>query len=285
MTETIILASNRNLITFCEFIEIDYSICSSALCCVLDYLKTILADSKKYSSSRKDRFEIRANEYNWSLRLTTKSQELISIMLECILANEKCCYLEINKIIHQDGKYNDILELSYHPLSFRQPDNTIRNAIINTFQNENIDAEFRNIVLLGGECTLFGRLFNDTIAKHFITDYKSIYEDLKCNHSRSDNISLVDYKKCSLEWKKYSIDNGIWGKYEMCIIANTGYQGLGKHLANELLHSGADTIYIVSCNEISFRNDYIILAEDYKIDWKKEIKTNYSVWIYKLSIS
>ena len=189
----------------------------------------------------------------------------------------QCCYLEINKIIHKDGKYKDILELEYHPLSFRQPDNNIRNTIITFFQNNIItDTRINTLVCIGGECTLFGRIFKSISRKYFLTDYKSIYNDLVCNYLDCENISLIDYKTSSLEWDKYS-RVGV-----MCIIANTGYQGLGIHLAEELIRSNAEIIYIVSCNVKSFQNDYLILGIRYRINKQIEIKTNYLVWIYKL---
>ena len=87
---------------------------------------------------------------------------------------------------------------------------------------------------------------------------------------------MIDYKTCSLEWQKYTGGEG------MCIIANTGYQGLGANLANELTYSQSKIIYIISCNETSFQKDFAILETHYLIDRKIEIKTNYAVWIYKL---
>jgi len=280
--ETIILAPSRNLITFTYFNQIDTTICSRELNSILEYIKSILA-SINYLGVKTDKFEVRGNEYNWSLRLSTKSESMGTCILKYILADAKCCYLEINKIIHKAGKYKDILELEYHPLSFRQPDNTIRNTIITFFQNElatlqcNTLVCSNTLVCIGGECTLFGRIFNSISSKYFLTDYQSIYDDLVCNYPDCENIKLIDYKTCSLEWDKYSRD-GV-----MCIIANTGYQGLGMHLAGELICSNAERIYIVSCNETSFQNDYLILGTQFKIDSKKEIKTNYSVWIYKLN--
>jgi hypothetical protein len=271
------------MITFSEITQIDYKICSKELNLILEYIKSILA-SINYLGVKTDKFEVRGNEYNWSLRLSTKSDELSTCILKCILADVKCCYLEINKIIHKDGKYKDILDLEYHPLSFRQPDNNIRNKIITFFQNNIIaDTRINTLVCIGGECTLFGRIFKSISRKYFLTDYKSIYDDLIWNYSDySDyqsykDIALIDYNTCYIEWDKYSRDGG------MCIIANTGYQGLGIHLAEELIRSNAERIYIVSCNETSFQNDYLILGTRFRIDSKKEIKTNYSVWIYKLN--
>lgn len=277
--ETIIMAPSRNLITFSYFSKIDTTICTPELNIILEYIKSILA-SINYSGLKTDKFEVRGNEYNWSLRLSTKSDELSTCILKCILADVKCCYLEINKIIHKDGKYKDILELEYHPLSFRQPDNNIRNTIIIFFQNELATLQCNTLVCIGGECTLFGRIFKSVAHKYFLTDYKSIYDDLKWNYPDCQSykdIALIDYNTCSIEWDKYS-RGGV-----MCIIANTGYQGLGIHLAKELIRANAERIYIVSCNETSFQNDYLILGTRFRIDSKKEIKTNYSVWIYKLN--
>lgn len=306
MDEIIILEPCRNLIAFSNFADIDYNICNSSLKLILKHiLKVILKlelelehipkDIKHFAGCGKHKFEIRANDFNWSLRLCTQSEPLIAGIRQYCMTDGKCCYLEINKIIHKDGKFHDILELDYHPLSFRQPDDNIRHTIITYFQKEynQLQQVANTFIYIGGECTLFGRIFSKIFNKvfsdrfenhsrdYFITDFQSIYDDLKYNYSNSENsnsenIMLIDYKTCSLEWEKYS------GGMGMCIIANTGYQGLGINLSQELTRSGSDVIYIISCNETSFQKDFTILETHYFIKRKIEIKTNYSVWIYKL---
>lgn len=292
MDEIIILEPCRNLLAFSDFSDIDYNICNSSLKLILKsvlkyVLKYVLEDIKPFAECGKHKFEIRANDFNWSLRLCTKSEPLIAGIRQYCMADGKCCYLEINKIIHKNRKYHDILELDYHPLSFRQPDDNIRNTIITYFQKEynQLQQVANTFIYIGGECTLFGRVFGNKLENHsryyFITDFQSIYDDLKYNYSNSENsnsenIMLIDYKTCSLEWEKYSCGMG------MCIIANTGYQGLGINLSQELTLSRSDVIYIISCNETSFQKDFAILETHYFIKRKIEIKTNYSVWIYKL---
>ena len=279
MGEIIILEPCRNLLAFSDFADIDYNICNTALKRIL---KLILGDIKHFARCGKNKFEIRANDFNWSLRLCTQSEPQFAGIRQYCMADAKCCYLEINKIIHKDGKFHDILELDYHPLSFLQPDYNIRTAIINYFQEEynKLQQVAHTFIYIGGECTLFGRVFGKDLEIHsrdyFITDFQSIYNDLKYNYSNLENISLIDYKTCSLEWQKYTCGEG------MCIIANTGYQGLGANLANELTRSGSAVIYIISCNESSFQKDFAILETNYFIQRKTEIKTNYSIWIYKL---
>jgi hypothetical protein len=280
--ETIILEPSRNMIIFSEVKQIDYNICSTELKHILEYIKSILEDIN-YIALKTDKFEVRGNKFNWSVRISTKSNELISCILKYILADEKCIYLEINNNIYKHTKYKDILELQYHPLSFRQPDNNIRNYLIKFFQHHIIThTNINTLICIGGECTLFGKILSHIKTQYFITDYQSIYDDLKFNYPNCQNISFIDYKKCSLEWiySITTINNNIDNK--ICIIANTGYQGLEKHLSTELTNSNADIIYIISCNKKSFQNDYLIMNIKYKIENQIEIKTNYSIWINKL---
>jgi hypothetical protein len=323
-SEKIILEPSRNILSFSfaslSEIEIDYSICNNPL---QKIIKSILEDIKinlpediltpsenksykqKNNKTNKYTFEIRANEFNWSLRLSTSSGILseklmafIEYILKSYLEDAKCVYLEINKIIHKEAKFKDILELEYHPLSFRQPDDNIRNWIIQFFQNEfyqlnqlkaNIDC-WETVFCIGGECTLFGKILSSIHRKYFLTDFQSIYDDLRYNYSdkpdnpgtsdntgNPENILQIDYKTVSLDWEKYICDLG-----KNVIIANTGYQGLGENLASELGISKSKVIYLISCNETSFQKDFAILEKKYRMDRKIEIRTNYSVWIYKL---
>jgi tRNA/tmRNA/rRNA uracil-C5-methylase (TrmA/RlmC/RlmD family) len=99
----------------------------------------------------------------------------------------------------------------------------------------------------------------------------------KDNTVNPENILQIDYKTVSLDWEKYKCDLG-----KNVIIANTGYQGLGENLASELGISKSKVIYLISCNETSFQKDFAILEKKYRMDRKIEIRTNYSVWIYKL---
>jgi hypothetical protein len=299
-----VLQPSRNLITFSRISEIDITICSTSLINVITELKPILEDVSIIDSL--DKVEIRANDFNWSIRITVKSLQVEYVVKKCILGTSifvSCVLLEINKIIHKQSKFKDILELEYHPLSFRQPDNTIRTEIITYFQNEfttitnttttntstspntstSHNKTCNTFVMIGGECTLFGKVLEqltDKMEIYFLTDFKSIYNDLEWNYLHLTNdperIKLINYKTCKIEWEKYVSSRGI------CIIANTGVHGLGKHLAKEITNSNAEIIYVVICNEISFREDYLILGALYEIHSKIEIKTNYSVCIYKL---
>lgn len=308
-SEQIILEASRNILSFSfafplsslSETEIDYSICNNPL---QKIVKSIIANIKinlleeLLTPSSKNTFEIRANEFNWSLRLSTNSEKLIEYILKSYLEEEKCVYLEIKNIvkqnkkqsdtiIHKAGKFKDILELEYHPLSFRQPDDTIRNWIIQFLTKEANCGRWETLICIGGECTLFGKILSSIPKKYFLTDFQSIYDDLKYNYKDNtdntynfatlDNILRIDYKTCSIDWEKYNCDLG-----KSVIIANTGYQGLGENLSSEIGNSGANRIYIISCNETSFQKDFGILGKRYMIDRKIEIRTNYSVWIYKL---
>ena len=147
-----------------------------------------------------------------------------------------CCYLEINKKVIHNELFIDI-----------------------------------KLFLIGGECVLFGKLFNKN-HKTFYTDFESIYNDCKYNHPEYPTY-LINYNTCNITFEMDSI-----------IITNTGYQGLGINLSNNLLLSKCHYIYIISCNKHSFQKDFKILSGNYKINNVMEIKTNYSVWIYKLKI-
>jgi len=325
-SEKIILEPSRNILSFSlsslSETEIDYSICNNPL---QKIIKSILEDIKinlpkdilTLSENKSDKqtnkkinnktnkytFEIRANEFNWSLSLSTSSEILstklmafIEYILKSYLEDAKCVYLEINKIIHKEAKFKDILELEYHPLSFRQPDDNIRNWIIQFITKEaNID-RWETLICIGGECTLFGKILSSIHRKYFLTDFQSIYDDLKYNYYdklykldkldklnkkdntvNPENILQIDYKTVFLDWEKYICDLG-----KSVIIANTGYQGLGENLASELRISKSKVIYIISCNETSFQKDFAILGKRYRICRKIEVRTNYAVWIYKL---
>jgi hypothetical protein len=317
-SEQIILEASRNILSFSlsslSETEINYSICNNPL---QKIIKSILADIKNIlpdtilsqsnnnnNNKGKNTFEIRANEFNWSLRLSTNSEKVIEYILKSYLEEEKCVYLEIKNIvkqnkkqsdtiIHKAGKFKDILDLEYHPLSFRQPDDNIRNWIIHFFQNEFYELKancdrWQILICIGGECTLFGKIISSIHRKYFLTDFQSIYNDLKYNYSGTlnnpnkldnlENILLIDYKTVSIDWEKYNCDLG-----KSVIIANTGYQGLGENLASQLAISKISVIYIISCNETSFQKDFVILGQRYIVDRKIEIRTNYSVWIYKLT--
>jgi len=202
-----------------------------------------------------------------------------------------CCYLEINKKVIHNGLFIDVIKIneldnndeldnneldisiSYNPKSFIQPDDTIRYGFIHYLLLERKDILQENIklFLIGGECVLFGKLFNKN-HKTFYTDFESIYNDCKYNHPEYQT-HLINYNTCNIAFGINSI-----------IIANTGYQGLGINLSNNILLSQCHYIYIISCNENSFQKDFKILSGNYKIDSVLEIKTNYSVWIYKLKI-
>ena len=316
-SEQIILEASRNILSFSlsslSETEIDYSICNNPLQKIIksiladikiNLLDTILSHSNNNNNNNnnkgKNTFEIRANEFNWSLRLSTNSEKVIEYILKSYLEEEKCVYLEIKNIvkqnkkqsdtiIHKAGKFKDILDLEYHPLSFRQPDDNIRNWIIQFFQNEFYELKancdrWQTLICIGGECTLLGKILSSIHRKYFLTDFQSIYDDLKNNYSgtldtteNQENILLIDYKTVSLDWKKYICNLG-----KSVIIANTGYQGLGENLASQLAISKISVIYIISCNETSFQKDFAILEQRYIVDRKIEIITNYSVWIYKL---
>ena len=308
----------RNLITFSKFSEIDYSILNPELRDLLTTLSGIL-DHSRVDGSSDDTFnfhivwEFRSNAINWSARifiqlLNKKSKKVNTVKpdieslqtyvktlipeLEKVISRP-CCYFEMNGKVIMDGKFRGSwFDIRYHPRSFRQPDDTITLELINYFQKEmhQLDPRENNkrktFYLFGGECVLMGKIIKKNGHDHnhnrnhkcvFYTDFPSIYEDCQVNHPDSletGNVHLVDYKTCDLV-AELNKEPGI-------AFMNTGYNGMGGNLANNLVKSGCELVYVISCNEKSFQNDFAILSGRYKIMDVMEIKTNYSVWIYKI---
>jgi len=175
--------------------------------------------------------------------------------------------------------------LEYDPRSFRQPDDSIREYMIKWFQNTipRVSRVWDTIIFFGGECTLLGKILSGySKQQYFYTDYPSIYSDIKRNY-KNPSVELIDYD--TWEWEA----KGIWKKdledmrRTLCCIVNTGYQGMGFNLATEVGKIGADELFVISCNPESWARDLEVLDETYQLLEQVEIRTNYSVWIYKLA--
>jgi hypothetical protein len=294
MYEYYCLAPQRNLITFTNFHNIDLYICNTYLADLLQTLQinfSILLDT--YFTKYNINFTIRCNEYNWSccinstfnkkIKHTSKISNEQNNTLEAILSSipEKytklsCCYLTINKNIIINNKFQDLFGLTYNPLSFRQPDDSIRNYIINYFITIFTNKTWNNCYFIGGECTLYGKLCNTISRRYFFTDFESIYDDLINNYTKYldkglDTIKLINYNTYTFPC------------LDTILIVNTSFHGLGKNLSKEIANSHCNQIHIISCNWKSFLEDFQILQTKYFISNITEIYTCNSIYIIKLS--
>jgi len=297
MTEYHCLASQRNLITFTNFHNIDLTICNIYLADLLQTLQkdfSILLDT--YFTNYNINFTIRCNKFNWSCCITTSTKKKFIIQekndtLEAILTSIhlkyntlSCCYLAINKKIIINNKFQDLFGIVYNPLSFRQPDDSIRNYIINYFTKIFASVTWNYSCFIGGECTLYGKLTDTLNSKYFFTDFESIYNDLLDNYSMcldkdSNTIKLIDYDTYTFPWLDIF---PVTGYNNTILIANTSFHGLGKHLSSEITNSQCLEIYIVSCNWKSFLADFEILQTKYSIENITELFTCTNVFIIKL---
>lgn len=276
--KVITLEPSRNLLSFNKFDEINHHIINKPLEILVAMLQLIIP--LELIDDGKTTFEIRRNHLNYMIRVNTKHEHerLVKILLHSFLDSENCCYLEINGRIHQKKTYQDILSLEYDPRSFRQPDDSIRDYIIQWFQR-NVSGGWNTMIFFGGECVLLGKILSGhSKLQYFYTDFPSIYDDIQRNY-KAPLAELIDYK----EWKantQWEID---FPDIQRCCIVNTGYQGMGEHLAIEICRIAANEIYVISCNQESWERDFIVLNAYYNLQERIEIRTNYSVWIYKLS--
>lgn len=276
--KVITLEPSRNLLSFNKFDEINHQIINEHLEILIAMLKLIV--SIEVLADGKTTFEIRRNRVNYSMQIRTENDLLIKTILHFFLEAKNCCYLEINGRIYKNGLYRDILCLQYDPRSFRQPDDSIREYIMHLFQQQ-VSRDWDTMIFFGGECTMLGKILaGHSKRQYFYTDFPSIYNDVIRNY-KNPQIELIDYKNWQFEYKNISI---LEFKYSRkCCIINTGYHGMGANLAREICKIGGDELYVVSCNIESWNQDVLILNEFYNLQEQIEIRTNYSIWIYKLS--
>jgi len=274
--KVITLEPSRNLLSFNNFNEINYQIINEPLEILIAMLKLIIP--LELIDDGKTNIEIRRNHLNYMIRVNTKREQLVKILLRSFLDAENCCYLEINGRIHRKKTYRDILSLEYDPRSFRQPDDSIREYIIQWFQ-KNVSRGWNTMLFFGGECVLLGKILSGYSAlQYFYTDFPSIYDDIQRNY-KAPLAELIDYKEWNAS-RQWQVD---FSDIRRCCIINTGYQGMGEHLAREICRIAAEEMYIISCNQYSWSADLTVLNEYYNLQENIEIRTNYSVWIYKLS--
>lgn len=283
-TKIITIEPYRNLISFNSFDDIDLSIINQYLASLITALKIIIP--LDILADKKTNIEIRRNHLNYILRITTKHAKLESIILKSFLTERKCCYLEINGKVYRNGLYKDILSLAYHPFSFRQPDDSIREYMISWFQKElntiTTGTLLDSIIFFGGEATLLGKILHGySKTQFFYTDFPSIYGDIKRNY-RNPFVELIDYTNWTISGYTCLL-NHIPKNASVCII-NTGYNGMGSNLAKQIANLGTQAIYVISCNTDAWERDLGELNGVYVTTAQVEIRTNYSVWIYRLDL-
>lgn len=275
----------RNKIVFSSFDMLDETILNKPLLSLVATLKSIIPTSMlepfiikpctipKYLTN----IELCCNHINYFIRITTTNASLSKLILDYFQTSIECCYLEINKHVYKHGLYKDIMSLEYNPLSFRQPDDSIREYMIPWLQHNLTCVDL--LVLIGGECTLFGKILSSFTKKIvFLTDFQSIASDIKHNY-KAPAVELINYKTWQLADSQYNYMKHT----NIACVCNTGIKGIGTNLANELCKLKANTLYIISCNHDTWESDWIILQKKYTITTSLEIRTNYSVWIYMLS--
>jgi hypothetical protein len=285
-TKVITIEPSRNTISFNTFDDIDQTIINYYLASLITALKIIIP--LDILADKKTNIEICRNHYNYIMRIKTKKSQIESVILKSFLEERQCCYLEINDKVYRNGLYKDLLSLAYHPLSFRQPDDSIRDYMISLFQKEFIKEInkqgkiWNNIIFFGGEATLLGKILS-SYSKHqfFYTDFQSIYEDIKRNY-KNPHLELIDYSTWTID--NYTcILNHINKNTSVCII-NTGYNGMGDNLAKQIANLRTQVIYVISCNTKTWSHDLGELNKVYITTAHVEIRTNYSVWIYRLDL-
>jgi len=297
--KVITLEPSRNLLSFNKFddkgaqyapdhyaptmsgLEINHQIINNQLAILIAMLQLIIP--AELIDDGKTTFEIRTNHLNYMIRVKTKNELLIKILLSSFLETKNCCYLEINGCIYRNGLYRDILSLEYNPQSFRQPDDSIREYIIQWLQ-KSVSRGWETMIFFGGECTMLGKILSGhSKSQYFYTDFPSIYNDILHNY-KNPNVELIDYKTWKISRKisrnGFINDSAI---LDCCYIINTGYQGMGENLSKEICKVNASEIYVISCNQESWAKDLSVLSKSYNLLEQVEIRTNYSVWIYKLS--
>ena len=280
--KVITLEPSRNSLLFNKFDDINHQIINNQLEILIAMLQLLIPI--ELIDDGTTTFEIRTNHLNYMIRVKTKNELLIKTIQSSLLETKNCCYLEINGRIYRNGVYRDILSLEYAPWSFRQPDDSIREYIIQWFQ-KSVSRGWDTMLFFGGECTMLGKILSGhSKLQYFYTDFPSIYNDIIRNY-KNPNVGLIDYKtwKMNSQMPNINAECADICRRRICCVINTGYQGMGENLAREICKFSAGEIYIISCNQESWAKDLSVLVDSYNLLEQVEIRTNYSVWIYKLS--
>lgn len=270
------LAPRRNLILFVGK-SIPIIICNNHITKVYNHLVELVPELFRNDTT----FEIRANFYNYSLIITGDvsdymSKKIISAsysFLPLVYFEIKSPFTKSHQIL-VNSKYQCKYNIYYNPISFRQPDDVIRDIMekfIIKFCNG-----FNNFCFLGGECVLFSKILNYNNAQ-FYTDMPSIFEDINYNVKLNDkNIkaSLIDYNTYDIAFEL----NEFFRDLPYTVIINTSKSGMGENLSQQLAKTLAKRIIIISCNRKSFIKDCIFLHKGgYKMKDQQVAMTNYEV--------
>jgi len=189
-------------------------------------------------------------------------------------------YLKINNNIVKNDKLieifynNNIFRSGY---SFHQNDENIRiklyESILHEFNKYYIDIMY----FIGGEMYIYGILLKKYYdIGYFFSDYQSIVDDTIYNleyhnfNKYTFNVKLINYSNYTFDHIDYDASK------LKTILINNGKQGLGDNLCSNIINLKFDKIFIISCNNKSFKYDYNLLKKIYNIEKQYEFTTNYT---------
>lgn len=270
------MAPSRNLILFVGK-SIPIIICNKHITKVYNYLFDLVPELFRNDNS----FEIRANMYNYTLIITGDISDYISKkIIKSSYSFLPLVYFEIKSPFtksHQilvNSKYQCKYNIYYNPLSFRQPDDVIRDIMVKfiiKFSNG-----FNNFCFLGGECVLFSKILNYNNA-HFYTDMPSIFDDICYNvklNNKNIKASLIDYDTYDIALEL----NAFFHHLPYIVIVNTSKSGMGENLSKQIAKILPKRIIVISCNRKSYIRDCIFLHKGgYKLKEQHVAITNYEV--------
>lgn len=281
---------NRNLINF-DGKNCPLQICNESIKKVYQFLISIVPEM----FTNNIMFELRANRWNYSLRITGNvSQKAISCLLQNRYFYIPLIYLDITYTVKPNASASNLknilvnklylckYNIHYNPLSFRQPDDTISDEIEKYIKK--IATDYENFCFIGGECVLFSKIIEtNTKRTHqnvlFFTDTQSIYIDIQTNiiiNLKNSKSSLIDYKTYDIA----ATINTFFADKRYCIILNTSKHGMGKHLSTEIAKTLSSRVAIISCNRKSLNIDLeSLFAGGYSIQSQNAICTNYEVTV------
>ena len=171
--KVITIEPSRNQLIFNKFEDVNLMIVNNHLNILIEEIKIMIPSNILEDGFTK--FDLRINHLNYMIKISTKNDIIIKILQQSFLEDINCCYLKINDQIYKNGLYKDILNLEYNPHSFRQPDDSIREYIVQWFQ-KTLPRGWNSIIFFGGECTMLGKiLYEHSISQYFYTDFISIY--------------------------------------------------------------------------------------------------------------
>jgi len=227
-----------------------------------------------------------SNTYQHSVSVSPALNFLNENDLDYLISQYKLIYFKngnnVIKDITGDEKFKDYYTNSLGQIipiyrsieTFHQTNESLRPTIYKLIANNNVGT-LHNILLIGGECYLYGRLLPTTPNSNIevYSDYQSILDDALYNMP-GVKTHLIDYKTISLE---YRYNNASSTEID-CVILNVGKSGLGEKLCSELIDRSSliKQMWYISCNEKSFKRDNAILLSNnnFKLNNRWIIKNN-----------